>query len=55
MYIRLYNCEYYKFLDKVYITLIYKDLIGNKYFYKLEDKFKFEYILHLCTFKTPTF
>ena len=36
------NYEYYKFLDKVYITRIYKDFIGNKYFYKLDDKFKFE-------------
>lgn len=36
------NCEYYKFLDKIYLTRIYKDFIGNKYFYKLDDNFKIE-------------
>ena len=45
----IYNCfrysEYYKFLDKAYITRIYKDFIGNKYFYKLDDNFKFESII----------
>ena len=42
----IYNCfRYYKFLDKIYITRIYNDFIGNKYFYKLEDEFKFESII----------
>ena len=42
----IYNCfrysEYYKFLDKVYLTRIYKDFTGNKYFYKLDDNLKIE-------------
>jgi dihydrofolate reductase len=42
----IYNCfrysEYYKFLDKVYLTRIYKDFVGNKYFYKLDDNFNLE-------------
>lgn len=45
----IYNCfnnpKYYKVLDKIYITRIYKDFIGNKYFYKLDDNFKFESII----------
>lgn len=44
----IYNCfnnpKYYKFLDKIYITRIYKDFVGNKYFYKLDDNFKLESI-----------
>jgi dihydrofolate reductase len=45
----IYNCfhnsEYYKFLDKAYITRIFKDFDGNKYFYKLDDNFKVESII----------
>ena len=39
------NQKYYKVLDKIYITRIYKDFVGNKYFYKLDDNFKFESII----------
>jgi len=37
---KYYMESYYsKYLDKIYLTRIYKDFIGNKYFYKLEEKF----------------
>lgn len=39
------NPKYYKVLDKIYITQIYKDFVGNKYFYKLDDNFKVESII----------
>ena len=39
------NPKYYKVLDKIYITRIYKDFVGNKYFYKLDDNFNVESII----------
>jgi len=44
IYEYFFKSYYYRFLNKVYITRIYKNYEGNKYFYGLESKFYYKNI-----------
>jgi dihydrofolate reductase len=44
IYQYFFKSYYYNFLDKIYITRIYKTFEGNKFFYGIEDKFYYESI-----------
>jgi len=41
IYKYFFTSYYYRYLDKIYITYINKEYIGNKYFYGLENKFTY--------------